>query len=203
MEETPKQSIQRNFVKLMQELPANPVIHILHEDGVLNAKNMEELKGIHFAPALREKLLHIISSQGPETFNAFCGAIGKVGRPHLSHLLSTPPFIKYKWIITTWHGEGAHRSTLTFKDDVLFDTPEECVKDAMEHRPPICCGFNVEVIKTTKYKWRVQLYQNDGNTPWKTYACKTTFDSERTCLDDVQSQDFDHCPHYLNTATPE
>ncbi|CAC5362330.1 CASP2 [Mytilus coruscus] len=87
MQEDNRQSLQRNYVKLVKETPTDAVVDYLYQSGILTDEMREEILQNSNSYSRTTPLITTIQRRGPRAFECFCTALADEGKSSLVHLL--------------------------------------------------------------------------------------------------------------------
>lgn len=83
MQKEHKDSLQRNYVKLVRETPVDAVTDHLYQNRILTDEQREEILSTTNSYAKARQLIATLQRRGPHAFDGFCSALTAEGRSNL------------------------------------------------------------------------------------------------------------------------
>lgn len=120
MQKEHKDSLQRNYVKLVRETPVDVVIDHLYQSGILTDELKEDILQQTNSYSKTRQLISILQRRGSEAFDCFCTALAMEGKSNLVNLL--------KCSVTDADGGSKNRCMLSIGGDIFVVANEWCDK---------------------------------------------------------------------------
>ena len=87
MQKEDRDSLRRNFVRLVREIPVDPVVDRLFQDKILTDEQREEILSKNNSYSKARDLIATLQRRGPHAFDRFCSALVAEGKGNLANLL--------------------------------------------------------------------------------------------------------------------
>ncbi|XP_063436306.1 uncharacterized protein LOC134717743 [Mytilus trossulus] len=120
MQEEHKDSLQRNYVRLVRETPVDVVIDHLYQSGILTDELKEDILQQTNSYSKTRQLISILQRRGSEAFDCFCTALAMEGKSNLVNLL--------KCSVTDADGGSKNRCMQSIGGDIFIVANEWCDK---------------------------------------------------------------------------
>lgn len=120
MQKEHKDSLQRNYVKLVKETPVDVVTDHLYQAGILTDELKEDILQQSNSYSKTRQLISTIQRRGAQAFESFCSALTLEGKSNLVNLLKSS--------ITDTSGVSKNRCMLPIGGDIFVVPNEWCDK---------------------------------------------------------------------------
>jgi hypothetical protein len=187
MDTTYRESLNRHFIHLVEQLPVDMIANDMKNSGSLDAQQMAELSDCPLVWERRVKLLSLIRDDN--LFWTFYVALCEAGRCDLAHMVACEYTVQaaYRWYVSVWH-EHEHLPACVVRGEKTFDCWKDCLLDVEnQQNVKLCCGMDVKIANEAKpkYKWLIGYYVEKDQPLY--YNIGNAFDTTEECLADIET----------------